>query len=155
SWSAGRPARQGSPGIRWVAGNSSKPLAAWPSRTFLARFLGLRARVLSRSRALRSTIEQVGHRQERMIAEGLLAGEPGYGPEESCGEPSGAQHALFLDQIVAIVLVDHEVGRLEVQAVQECRPALIEPEHSGDQVAGDAALLPDRGGPVGPPGCLG
>ncbi len=90
-----------------------------------------------------------------MIAKELFAGESGRGDEEPGGESGGAQHALLLQEIVTIVIVDHLVGRFEFQAVEVLDPSVIEAADSGDQVACDLELSADRGRLAGPLGRFG
>ena len=70
-------------------------------------------------------------------------------------QPRRAHHAFFFKNIILIVLIDHLVGRPEVERFQELPPPHIEPLNAGDQVACHGALLPRGGNPPGPDWRLG
>ena len=83
------------------------------------------------------------------------AGHAGLGREVTQGQPGGAEDTFLLQDVIAVVLIDHPVDRLEVELVEECGPAAIEPGHAGDQVARDRAAAAGRGRLEGPGrGCV-
>ena len=92
-----------------------------------------------------------------MFLEQRELGDPCHGGEMARGQPRRAHHAFLFKDVIAIILIDHEVGWLEVCSIDELVPPAIESFDRRYQVACDglSALEGRVGKPPARRACLG
>ncbi len=101
------------------------------------------------------SIAELGNRQYVMFAQQRFRSDVRHGDEVPCRQSCRPHETFFFKDVVAIVLVDNKIRRLEVQTVEELVPAMIEANDGGDQVLADRQSSPNRGGSLGPLRALG